>query len=84
MPLPLLFLCQTKVRELQQELADSLKKQSMSEAFLEVNTRYRTELEEEKSRLSKDLERLRGKVPVNPGSSLHCQLRVATVRHSEL
>lgn len=53
------------MRELQQELADSLKKQSMSEAFLEVNTRYRNELEEEKSRLFKDLERLRGKVPLN-------------------
>lgn len=64
----LLSLHQTKVRELQQELADSLKKQSMSEAFLEVNTRYRNELEEEKNRLLKDLERLRGKVPMNDGS----------------
>lgn len=59
-----LSLHQTKVRELQQELADSLKKQSMSEAFLEVNTHYRNDLEEEKTRLCKDLERLRGKVPV--------------------
>lgn len=61
---PLLSLRQNKVRELQQELADSLKKQSMSEAFLEVNTRYRNDLEEEKTRLFKDLDRLRGKVPV--------------------
>lgn len=65
LPPTVLSLHQAKVRELQQELADSLKKQSMSEAFLEVNTRYRKELEEEKSRLSKDLERLRGKVPMN-------------------
>lgn len=36
----------------------------MSEAFLEVNTRYRNDLEEEKTRLCKDLERLRGKVPL--------------------
>lgn len=65
LPPTVLSVHQAKVRELQQELADSLKKQSMSEAFLEVNTRYRKELEEEKSRLSKDLERLRGKVPMN-------------------
>lgn len=61
---PLSLHHQTKGRELQQELADSLKKQSMSEAFLEVNSRYRNDLEEEKTRLCKDLERLRGKVPL--------------------
>lgn len=47
---------------MQQELADSLKKLSMSEASLEVNTRYRNDLEEEKARLVKDLDRLKGKV----------------------
>lgn len=34
----------------------------MSEASLEVNTRYRNDLEEEKARLLKDLDRLKGKV----------------------
>ena len=53
---------QSSVRQLQQELADSLKKLSMSEASLEVNTRYRNDLEEEKARLFKDLDRLKGKV----------------------
>ncbi|XP_074533397.1 ankyrin repeat domain-containing protein 26 isoform X8 [Halichoeres trimaculatus] len=50
------------LRQLQQELADSLKRLSMSEASLEVNTRYRSDLEEEKTRLLKDLERLKGKL----------------------
>lgn len=53
---------QTCLREAQQELADSLKKLSMSEASLEVNTRYRNDLEEEKARLFKDLDRLKRKV----------------------
>ncbi|MEQ2251555.1 hypothetical protein ILYODFUR_012235, partial [Ilyodon furcidens] len=52
---------ETGIRQLQQELADSLKKLSMSEASLEVNTRYRNDLEEEKARLLKDNDRLRGK-----------------------
>lgn len=34
----------------------------MSEASLEVNTRYRNDLEEEKARLYKDVDRLKGKV----------------------
>uniref|UniRef100_A0A3P8YE53 CCDC144C-like coiled-coil domain-containing protein n=1 Tax=Esox lucius TaxID=8010 RepID=A0A3P8YE53_ESOLU len=53
---------ETVLRQLQQELADSLKKLSMSEASLEVNTRYRNDLEEEKARLLKDMDRLKGKV----------------------
>lgn len=55
---------QTSLRQLQQELADSLKKLSMSEASLEVNTRYRNDLEEEKVRLLKDVDRLKAKVTV--------------------
>ncbi|NXG56839.1 ANR26 protein, partial [Hemiprocne comata] len=50
------------VRQLQQELADALKKQSMSEASLEVYTRYRSDLEEEKLRLQKELEKVKTKV----------------------
>lgn len=34
----------------------------MCEASLEVNTRYRNDLEEEKARTQKDMDRLRGKV----------------------
>ncbi|NWR39120.1 ANR26 protein, partial [Tachuris rubrigastra] len=50
------------VRQLQQELADSLKKQSMSEASLEVTTRYRSDLEEDKLRLQKELEKVKSKL----------------------
>lgn len=61
---------QTSLRQLQQELADSLKKLSMSEASLEVNTRYRNDLEEEKARLFKDLDRLKGKVTAGNSATL--------------
>ncbi|KAM6421415.1 uncharacterized protein O9250_004127 [Rhynochetos jubatus] len=47
------------VRQLQQELADALKKQSMSEASLEVTARYRSDLEEDKLRLQKELEKVK-------------------------
>ncbi|XP_054679812.1 ankyrin repeat domain-containing protein 26-like isoform X5 [Grus americana] len=50
------------VRQLQQELADALKKQSMSEASLEVTTRYRSDLEEDKLRLQKELETVKTKL----------------------
>ncbi|XP_078075984.1 ankyrin repeat domain-containing protein 26 isoform X9 [Mustelus asterias] len=50
---------ETSLRQLQQELADALKKLSMSEASLEVTTRYRNEMEEEKTRLQKQLEKLK-------------------------
>ncbi|NXL46702.1 ANR26 protein, partial [Podilymbus podiceps] len=49
------------VRQLQQELADALKKQSMSEASLEVTTRYRSDLEEDKLHLQKELEEVKTK-----------------------
>lgn len=55
---------------MQQELADSLKKLSMSEASLEVNTRYRNDLEEEKARLLKDMDRLKGKVMAGNSATL--------------
>ncbi|NXQ37374.1 ANR26 protein, partial [Alaudala cheleensis] len=50
------------IRQLQQELADTLKKQSMSEASLEVTTRYRSDLEEDKLHLQKELEKAKTKV----------------------
>lgn len=42
----------------------------MSEASLEVNTRYRNDLEEEKARLLKDMDRLKGKVTVGNSATL--------------
>ncbi|XP_045441810.1 ankyrin repeat domain-containing protein 26 isoform X3 [Pipistrellus kuhlii] len=50
------------VRQLQQELADTLKKQSMSEASLEVTSRYRVNLEEEKQELKKELDQSRSQL----------------------
>ncbi|KYO48503.1 ankyrin repeat domain-containing protein 26 isoform B [Alligator mississippiensis] len=50
------------VRQLQQELADALKKQSMSEASLEVTTRYRNDLEEDKMHLQKEIDRIKSKL----------------------
>ncbi|XP_077009222.1 ankyrin repeat domain-containing protein 26 isoform X4 [Tamandua tetradactyla] len=59
------------VRQLQQELADTLKKQSMSEASLEVTSRYRINLEDETQDLKKKL------------SQIRCQLQEAQDRHTE-
>ncbi|XP_069620960.1 ankyrin repeat domain-containing protein 26 isoform X5 [Ranitomeya imitator] len=53
---------ESAIRQLQQELADALKKLSMSEASLEVLTRYRNDLEEEKQQLLKELEKFRSKL----------------------
>ena len=50
------------MRQLQQELADSLKKLSMSEASLEASMRKCNDLEAEKSRLIHDVERLKNKL----------------------
>uniref|UniRef100_A0A452FR71 Uncharacterized protein n=1 Tax=Capra hircus TaxID=9925 RepID=A0A452FR71_CAPHI len=50
------------VRQLQQELADTLKKQSMSEASLEVLSRYRANLEVEAQDLKKKLCQLTSQV----------------------
>ncbi|KAM9814970.1 uncharacterized protein ACBT44_009953 isoform 2-T2 [Syngnathus typhle] len=53
---------QTCQRQLQQELDDSLKKLSKCEASLEFSTRYRIDLEEEKTRLFQDNDKLKAKV----------------------
>ncbi|XP_072717379.1 ankyrin repeat domain-containing protein 26 isoform X5 [Ciconia boyciana] len=61
------------VRQLQQELADALKKQSMSEASLEVTTRYRSDLEEDKLRLQKELEKVKTKLRELEEQHLHSE-----------
>ncbi|KAM4676043.1 ankyrin repeat domain-containing protein 26 [Discoglossus pictus] len=53
---------ESTLRQMQQELADSLKKLSMSEASLEVITRYRNDLEEDRIRLQKELEKFKNKL----------------------
>ncbi|XP_059039823.1 ankyrin repeat domain-containing protein 26 isoform X4 [Mustela lutreola] len=59
------------VRQLQEELADTLKKQSMSEASLEVTSRCRMNLEDEVQDLKKKLAQIRN------------QLQDAQERHAE-
>ncbi|XP_041795118.1 ankyrin repeat domain-containing protein 26 isoform X4 [Chelmon rostratus] len=71
---------ETSLRQLQQELADSLKKLSMSEASLEVNTRYRNDLEEEKARLLKDLDRLKGKLEESEDQYVQAERRVNSLK----
>ena len=50
------------MRQLQQELADTLRKQSISEASLEVLSRYRANLEVEAQDLKKKLCQLTSQV----------------------
>ncbi|XP_018108056.1 ankyrin repeat domain-containing protein 26 isoform X2 [Xenopus laevis] len=53
---------ESTLRQLQQELADAFKKLSMSEASLEVITRYRNDIEGEKQLLQKEVEKFKTKV----------------------
>ncbi|XP_041651045.1 ankyrin repeat domain-containing protein 26 isoform X7 [Cheilinus undulatus] len=73
---------ETNLRQLQQELADSLKKLSMSEASLEVNTRYRSDLEEEKTRLLKDMDRLKGKLEESEDQYVQAERRINSLKSS--
>ncbi|XP_013863484.1 ankyrin repeat domain-containing protein 26 isoform X2 [Austrofundulus limnaeus] len=73
---------ETSLRQLQQELADSLKKLSMSEASLEVNTRYRNDLEEEKTRLLKDLDRVKGKLEESEDQYVEAERHVNSLKSS--
>uniref|UniRef100_A0A1A8Q4R9 Ankyrin repeat domain 30B n=3 Tax=Nothobranchius rachovii TaxID=451742 RepID=A0A1A8Q4R9_9TELE len=73
---------ETSLRQLQQELADSLKKLSMSEASLEVNTRYRNDLEEEKTRLLRDSDRLKGKLEESEDQYLQAERHISTLKSS--
>uniref|UniRef100_A0A7N6BMA3 Ankyrin repeat domain-containing protein 26 n=1 Tax=Anabas testudineus TaxID=64144 RepID=A0A7N6BMA3_ANATE len=73
---------ETSLRQLQQELADSLKKLSMSEASLEVNTRYRNDLEEEKVRLLKDVDRLKAKLEESGDQYLQAERRINSLKNS--
>ncbi|XP_063052762.1 ankyrin repeat domain-containing protein 26 isoform X2 [Engraulis encrasicolus] len=70
------------VRELQQELADSLKKLSMCEASLEVNTRYRSDLEDEKGRILKDMDRLKTKLQEGEDQYVEAEKRINALRSS--
>lgn len=70
------------LRQLQQELADALKKLSMSEASLEVNTRYRNDLEAEKIRFQKDIDRLKGKLQETEDQFIQSERRIHELKNA--
>ncbi|XP_066490078.1 ankyrin repeat domain-containing protein 26-like isoform X2 [Tiliqua scincoides] len=70
------------LRQLQQELADSLKKQSMSEASLEVTSRYRNDLEEDKQQLQKEVDRLKCKLQDLEEQYSQSERRTYDLRHA--
>ncbi|XP_058883300.1 ankyrin repeat domain-containing protein 26-like isoform X3 [Acipenser ruthenus] len=73
---------QAALRQLQQELADALKKLSMSEASLEVNTRYRNDLEAEKIRFQKDIDRLKGKLQETEDQFIQSERRIHELKNA--
>ncbi|KAF4094797.1 ankyrin repeat domain-containing protein 26 isoform X3 [Onychostoma macrolepis] len=73
---------EASLRQLQQELADCLKKLSMCEASLEVNTRYRNDLEEEKARTRKDMDRLKGKLQESEEVYVQAEKRISQLKSS--
>ena len=73
---------ESSVRRLQQELADSLKKLSTSEASLEVNTRYRNDLEDEKTRLLNYLDRLKEQVREGEDQYVQAERQINAMKSS--
>ncbi|CAI5785380.1 repeat domain-containing 26 isoform X7 [Podarcis lilfordi] len=70
------------IRQLKQELADSLKKQSMSEASLEVSTRYRIDLEEDKQHLQKEIDRMKFKLQESEEQHLQSERHIHEFRNT--
>ncbi|XP_067855629.1 ankyrin repeat domain-containing protein 26 isoform X4 [Heptranchias perlo] len=73
---------ETTLRQLQQELADALKKLSMSEASLEVTTRYRNEMEEEKTRMQRQLEKLKVKLQETRDEYIQSESRIQQLQNA--
>ncbi|XP_062913899.1 ankyrin repeat domain-containing protein 26-like [Mobula hypostoma] len=69
-------------RQLQQDLADSLKKLSMSEASLEVVTRSRNEIECEKNHLQKQLHRLKIKLEENKDKNVQSKREIQQLENA--
>ncbi|XP_065420694.1 ankyrin repeat domain-containing protein 26 isoform X14 [Chrysemys picta bellii] len=70
------------VRQLQQELADALKKQSMSEASLEVTTRYRNDLEDDKLHLQKEIDKIKTKLQESEDQYIQSERRVHDLKNA--
>ncbi|XP_072123670.1 uncharacterized protein [Mobula birostris] len=69
-------------RQLQQDLADSLKKLSMSEASLEVVTRSRNEIEGEKNHLQQQLYRLKIKLQENKNKNMQSKREIQQLENA--
>ncbi|XP_050791943.1 ankyrin repeat domain-containing protein 7 isoform X10 [Gopherus flavomarginatus] len=70
------------VRQLQQELADALKKQSMSEASLEVTTRYRNDLEDDKLHLQKEIDKIKTKLQESEDQYIQSERRIHDLKNA--
>ncbi|XP_062913898.1 ankyrin repeat domain-containing protein 26-like isoform X3 [Mobula hypostoma] len=69
-------------RQLQQDLADSLKKLAMSEASLEVVTRSRNEIEGEKNHLQQQLYRLKIKLQENKNKNMQSKRKIQQLENA--
>ncbi|XP_069776102.1 ankyrin repeat domain-containing protein 26 isoform X2 [Narcine bancroftii] len=70
------------LRQLQQEVADSLKKLSMSEASLEVITRSRNEMENEKIEIQKQLEKLKIKLQESQENNRQSEIKILQLENA--
>ncbi|XP_069048664.1 ankyrin repeat domain-containing protein 26 isoform X9 [Lepisosteus oculatus] len=70
------------LRQTQQELADALKKLSMCEASLEVNTHYRNSLEEEKLTLQKEMDRMKTKLQDTEDQYIQAERRIHDLKNA--
>ncbi|XP_059834294.1 ankyrin repeat domain-containing protein 26 isoform X1 [Hypanus sabinus] len=73
---------EASLRQLQQDLADSLKKLSMSEASLEVVTRSRNEIEGEKNHLQKQLHKLKIKLQENQDKNMQSERKIQQLENA--
>ncbi|XP_070611037.1 ankyrin repeat domain-containing protein 26-like [Erythrolamprus reginae] len=73
---------ESTIRQLQQELADSLQKQSTTEASLEFSTRYRIDLEADKQQLLKEIERMKCKLQDSELQNSHCKRSTRELQHA--
>ncbi|XP_070611339.1 ankyrin repeat domain-containing protein 26-like isoform X4 [Erythrolamprus reginae] len=73
---------ESTTRQLQQELADSLKTKCMTEASLEVSTRHRIDLEEDKQQLQKEIERMKCKLQDSEEQNIRCERSIHELRHA--
>ncbi|XP_075354429.1 uncharacterized protein LOC142408164 isoform X2 [Mycteria americana] len=70
------------VRQLQQELADALKKNSLAEASLEAKKRYSRHLQEQKLQLQKELDRSKAKLQEVKEQCIRSECRAKSLKNA--